>query len=121
MDKTLIINTLIQVLNFNSDSDFARFLGITPQVLSNWKNRNSYDAQLIYTKCVNINPHWLLTGEGEVLKTETVVVNDTIGQEYGINYKDLAEARKETIDCLKKEISHLEEKIISLSDKRQAG
>ncbi|MGM8362091.1 helix-turn-helix domain-containing protein [Flavobacterium sp. ARAG 55.4] len=40
---------------------------------------------------------------------------------YNINYKDLAEARKETIDCLKKEINHLEEKIASLTNKRKAG
>lgn len=38
-----------------------------------------------------------------------------------INYKELAESRKETIDSLKREISYLEEKIVSLTDKRKAG
>ncbi|MGJ5643243.1 LexA family transcriptional regulator [Formosa sp. S-31] len=76
MDKTLIINKIIEHYNFKSDADFARFLGIRPQTLSNWKSRNTYDAELLYTKCVNINPEWLLTGEGELLKTEENSLNE---------------------------------------------
>lgn len=62
-----MLNRIKAYYGFQSDSEFARHLGIKPQVLSNWKKRNSYDATLIYTNCLSINPAWLLTGEGEML------------------------------------------------------
>lgn len=77
MDKSLIINDIKKHYNFEKDSDFAKFLGISSQVLSNWKSRNTYDAEHIYTKCLEINPEWLLTGKGEMLKEP--VVSKVIG------------------------------------------
>jgi len=67
MNKTLILNSIKEHYSFKNNSEFARYLGVTPQVLSNWKSRDTYDPELIYTKCVDINPHWLLTGKGEML------------------------------------------------------
>ncbi|WP_163444446.1 helix-turn-helix domain-containing protein [Flavobacterium columnare] len=71
MDKLLILNKIKKYYNFQKDSQFADFLGIPPQNLSKWKTRNTYDAELIYTKCTEINPEWLLTGNGEMLKGAT--------------------------------------------------
>lgn len=68
MDKALIIKKIRDHYRFRSDSEFARHLGIKPQVLSNWKKRNTYDAALLYTKCLSISPAWLLTGEGPMLR-----------------------------------------------------
>ncbi|MRI64010.1 hypothetical protein EDM00_08420 [Ornithobacterium rhinotracheale] len=68
-DKSLILNKIKLHLNFNSDTEFAKFLGVKPQVLSNWRARNTFDTELIYTKCEDIDANWLLTGEGEMLKT----------------------------------------------------
>jgi bacteriophage CI repressor helix-turn-helix domain len=70
MDKSLILNKIKSYLNLKSDTEFANFLGIKPQVLSNWRARNTFDTELIYTKCVDIDANWLLTGEGEMLKSE---------------------------------------------------
>lgn len=71
MDKSLILNEIKKHLNFKSDSDFANYLGIKPQVLSNWRSRNTFDTDLIYTKCLEfINAEWLLTGKGSMLKNE---------------------------------------------------
>ncbi len=72
MDKTLILNKIKNHYNFRKDSELAKHLGISPQTLSNWKKRNSYDPQLIYTKCSEINPEWLLTGEEPMLKKEYI-------------------------------------------------
>lgn len=72
MDKTLMINQIIEYYKFSSDAEFARHLGIRPQVLSNWKNRSTFDPELIYTKCLDINPEWLLTGKGEMLRSAGV-------------------------------------------------
>lgn len=55
---------------FKRDVDLARHLEIKPQALSNWRKRNSFDAELIYTKCNALNPAWLLTGEGPMLQED---------------------------------------------------
>ena len=54
--------------NMTKNADFARFLGISSQAVSNWYTRNTFDAELLYTKCDFINPAWLLTGKGSMLK-----------------------------------------------------
>jgi hypothetical protein len=66
--KSLILNEIKSYYGFKKDADFARFLGITPQTLSNWKARDTFDPVLVYTKCVDLNPHWVLVGEGEMTK-----------------------------------------------------
>lgn len=70
MDKSLIINKIKDHYKFKKDSDFALHLGISAQMLSNWKARNTYDAELLYTKCLEVSPEWLLTGKGAMLKTD---------------------------------------------------
>lgn len=70
MDKKLILNKLQEYYNFKKDIDFADFLGISGQVLSKWKTRNTYDIELIYTKCTEINPEWLITGNEPMIKPQ---------------------------------------------------
>jgi len=69
MNKLQRINNIKMHYGFNRDTDFAKFLGISPQVLYNWKARNTFDTELVYEKCFDINPEWLLTGNGNMLKT----------------------------------------------------
>ncbi|MDY3337825.1 helix-turn-helix domain-containing protein [Riemerella anatipestifer] len=70
MDKSLILNKIKEYKKFSSDAEFARFLGIPAQNISKWKARNTYDTELLYTKCTELNPEWLLTGKGEMLKSK---------------------------------------------------
>lgn len=65
-----MLKDLQKALNFSKDGDFANELGITKQTLSNWKKRNTFDAELIYTNCLHVNPSWLLSGQGEILKSD---------------------------------------------------
>lgn len=51
-------------------SQLARILNISPQAISTWLSRGTFDQELIYAKCENINPDWLLTGRGSMLKSE---------------------------------------------------
>ena len=69
MDKSLIINKIKIHLGIKKDIDFAVYLGIKPNVLSNWRSRNTYDIEIISQKCEFINRDWLLTGNGKMLKT----------------------------------------------------
>ena len=70
MDKTLILNEIINYLFDGSKSKFAKKLGVTPQTISSWLSRNTFDIELVYAKCENISAEWLLTGEGSMLKTD---------------------------------------------------
>jgi hypothetical protein len=72
MNKTQIINKIIEYYKFDSNAAFARFLGIKPQVLSNWKARNTYDIELLSSKCSEINPDWLLRGHGSIKRIKNV-------------------------------------------------
>lgn len=68
VNKTLILNTLMQYKKFASKAEFARFLEITPQNLSQWLKRNTFDISIVGNKFPEVNHIWLLTGEGEMLK-----------------------------------------------------
>lgn len=71
MDKVCMLETLINYYAGGNNSRFAKLLGIKPQTINTWKTRNTYDAALIYSKCEGVSGDWLLSGEGEMLKSET--------------------------------------------------
>ena len=66
--KLLILNNIKKHLKIRFDKDFADFLGIKTTTLAMWYKRNSYDVELLFNKCEFLNPEWLLTGKGEMLK-----------------------------------------------------
>ncbi|WP_300979028.1 helix-turn-helix domain-containing protein [Flavobacterium sp.] len=70
MDKSLILKEIKKHYNFKTDGEFADFLGIKQNTLSNWATRNSIDYDRIITKCEDIDANWLLTGKGDMLKKE---------------------------------------------------
>ena len=97
INKSLILNEIKSYYNFVSDSEFAKFLGIKPQTLSSWHTRNTFDIELLYSKCENINEEYLLTGIGDIekpnvekkLHSESVtksVTNNVTNQKYKKGY-----------------------------------
>lgn len=68
VDKTLILNKIKTHYGFKSDAEFARFLGVKPNTLSNWYARDTFDYETIVTKCDDINTEWLF-GKGDMLKS----------------------------------------------------
>ncbi len=105
MDKAIMLDRIKDHYSFQTDVDFAKFLGITPQTFSNWKSRNSFDAELLYNKCPELNPSWLLCGK-EPMITESKI------QELQVN-----EAKSPYI--LRKKLTYLEDeiKVLSQADK----
>lgn len=69
--KTEMLDAIKSHLNINKNADLARILGISSQAVSNWYTRNTFDAELIYTKCDFIDANWLLTGRGSMLKSKS--------------------------------------------------
>lgn len=69
VDKKLILNKIRDGYKFKNDTAFAKFLDIRPQTLSNWMTRNSFDIDIVYTKCVNVRAEFLITGIEPVFKT----------------------------------------------------
>lgn len=71
MQKKYMLDALISHYANGKKVDFAKKLGITPQAITTWYSRNTFDTSLIYAKCEDLDAHWLLTGEGEMLKSDT--------------------------------------------------
>lgn len=63
-----MILALIEHYSNGNKAQFASRLGITPQGLSTWIKRNTFDAELIFSKCEGLSAQWLLTGEGELFE-----------------------------------------------------
>ena len=64
---------LEQLINHFTDgnkSKFANLLNVKPQTINTWLTRNTFDAELIYSNCDGVSGDWLLSGEGEMLKTD---------------------------------------------------
>jgi repressor LexA len=78
MDKSLILKEIKKYYNFKTDGEFADFLGIKQNTLSNWATRNSIDYDRIISKCENIDANWLITGRGKMLKESNDYVSNKI-------------------------------------------
>ena len=70
MEKKDRLLSLIDHYSGGNKSEFARMIGVSPQAVSTWITRNTFDIDTIYAKCLNISPDWLLTGKGNMLKGE---------------------------------------------------
>lgn len=70
MEKKDRLLSLIDHYSGGNKSEFARMIGVSPQAVSTWITRNTFDIDIIYAKCLNISPDWLLTGKGNMLKGE---------------------------------------------------
>lgn len=70
MDKNERLERLVEYYGNGNKSHFAKILGVKAQTINTWLSRNTYDTELIFAKCDNINASWLLTGEGNMLRTE---------------------------------------------------
>lgn len=71
-----MLEALISHFTNGNKAQFAKHLGVSPQTISAWIARNTFDSELIYAKCRYINPSWLLTGQGNMLtSTESIQQN----------------------------------------------
>lgn len=62
MDKSEMINALANHYSNGKLKDFASFLGVAQNTISNWKTRGTIDYELVFTKCEGLSASWLLSG-----------------------------------------------------------
>jgi hypothetical protein len=94
------------------DSEFARFLEIKPQTLATWHSRNTFDINIIYSKCYEISPDFLLTGKGEMLR------NVAEKKEENPMAVELLDYKNKEIEALKEQLKECqEEKKIATNSK----
>lgn len=70
MNKRERLESLINYYTDGNQKKFAELLGISPQTVSAWLTRNTFDAELLYAKCERVSGDWLLSGEGDMIKRD---------------------------------------------------
>ena len=70
-----MLEALISHFTNGNKAQFSKLLGVSPQTISAWIARNTFDSELIYAKCRYVNPSWLPTGQGDMLVKNDVQQN----------------------------------------------
>jgi hypothetical protein len=77
LDKKLVFSRLKTAYGFKSDSKLSQYLGVPPTTLASWKARNTFDFDVLYSKCEGISWDYLVYGTGEpFLKDQSVEANE---------------------------------------------
>ncbi len=103
MDKKGILEALIAHYTGGNKSQFAKILGVKPQTINTWDTRGTFDIELIYSKCEGISGDWLLTGEGEMLKTNGIPRNTpppATGKSQGKDTKNISDSQENKVQIL---------------------
>ena len=69
MTKQDILESIINYYSGGNKSKFASMIGVKPQTINTWLLRGTFDIELIYSKCEHLSGDWLLSGEGEMLRS----------------------------------------------------
>lgn len=72
-----MIENLVNHYTDGNKAQFAKIIGISPQTLSKWIGRKTFDAELLYRNCLGLSGDWLLSGgEGEMLRATKIIKAD---------------------------------------------
>ena len=93
---------------------FAEILGISTQNLNNWYKRNVYDASVLMRAFPDLNPQWLLTGEGEMLANNEVTFEDGNAGAAGVSGDLVVQtaAAQDVESVVAEEVPYLERPVI---------
>lgn len=119
MDKTSMLESLINYYTDGNKAQFAVLIGVKPQTISAWISRNTFDAELIYAHCKDVSADWLLSGKGDMLRTSSTAIANgdssvAVNNNTGNIYSSEADALKERISLLERLIEEKERLITVL-------
>lgn len=123
----MVLDRIKQYYSLKSNADLARFLGVAPNTITNWYGRKTFDLDVVYTKCVDVDFNWLLTGNDTMLQDTPSVTpeakqstdqHDLSGE--AAAYYRLYEKKDAEVGQLKEEIGALKLKLSQyISDEEQ--
>jgi transcriptional regulator with XRE-family HTH domain len=93
-NKKNILMSLISHYANGNKAQFASMLGVTPQTINTWISRNTFDAERILANCEDLSAEYLMTGEGEMLKSNiqeigSITDSKNIGNQVGGKYNSM--------------------------------
>lgn len=117
---------ILQFIDYKnlSKNKFYKETGLANGILDKNSGLSAESIEKIYSKYPEINLHWLLTGEGDMLRKEGVIqqahnnISSTITQHQTINAPDDYETLKKENQRLTHENSGLKDKIIQLMEEK---
>lgn len=120
-----MLEAMISHYTKGNKAKFAILLGVSPQTISAWGARNTFDSELIYTKCSGISAEWLLTGEGPMFNNEhkssvesvqTIISERSSTEQSQIvkMFMDMIEAKDSKIDKLQCELRMMGEELATV-------
>ena len=84
--KSERVKMLIDYYANGRQNVFAEIVDVKPQTINSWLVRNTLDAERIYAKCVGVSAEWLLTGDGDMIRTVNKL-NEAYKEEIVENYE----------------------------------
>lgn len=106
MTKQDILESLINYYSGGNKSKFANMIGVRPQTINTWLLRGTFDIELIYSKCEHLSGDWLLSGEGDMLRSShTAIANGDSSVAVNNNSGSICTSES---DALKERITLLE-------------
>lgn len=118
-----MLEAIISHYTEGNKAKFANLLGVSAQTISAWGARNTFDAELIYTKCSDVSADWLLSGIGSMLRcnqeqsttqTGTQITQSEFSSNEAMFYCKMYEKKDAEVGILKEEIGALKQKISQL-------
>ena len=106
-----LISRLKIYFKTETDKELAQYLGVSATNLSNWKKRNTFDFDVVFTKCEGVNFNWLFLGEGDTLRDKAPP-----GEKIEIPTDSLLiNALRENIETQRRYISFLENRVSEMT------
>ncbi len=89
MTKTDMWTAIREYYGLKRNVEFARYFGISDQAANGWMKGGKLDCELVYRRCPEISPEWLLSqGEvGPMLRPTTQNIQGDNNTQVGGNYK----------------------------------
>lgn len=103
-----MLNQLIDHYTGGNKAKFAELLGVRAQTINSWEKRESFDHELLYSTFDDLSGDWLLSGEGEMLKSKHSAYNTKDGNKELIELcKQLVANYQQREDVMSKLVSML--------------